>query len=119
MNDQRRRFKSRTQRNGYRGRNNRPSSNKSHFQSNGNMGRSNGSMTNPFNVEKTMQKYLQLAKDALSSGDPVLHQNYLQHAEHFSRRLADLNGKPKEIKMNNNSKSTSSPSQEKIDQKES
>ena len=53
-------------------------------------------MTNPFNVEKTAQKYEQLAKDALTSGDPVLQENYLQHAEHFNRRLAELNVKPKE-----------------------
>ena len=53
-------------------------------------------MTNPFNVEKAVQKYQQLAKDALTSGDPVLHENYLQHAEHFNRRLSELNVKPKE-----------------------
>ena len=118
MNDQRRRFKPRPQRNGYRGRNSRTSNNKVHFQSNGNIGRANGSMTNPFNVEKMMQKYLQLAKDALSSGDPVLHQNYLQHAEHFSRRLADLNGKPKEIKINDNNSSNVSSSSEVTQEKE-
>ena len=72
-------------------------------------------MTNPFNVEKTMQKYLQLAKDALSSGDPVLHQNYLQHAEHYSRRLADLNGQTKELKTSSN-KSNLSTSLEKTNQ---
>ena len=42
-------------------------------------------MTNPFNIEKAIQKYKQLAKDALSSGDPILSENYLQHADHFSR----------------------------------
>ena len=31
------------------------------------------------------------AKDALSSGDPILSENYLQHADHFSRKLSDLN----------------------------
>ena len=55
-------------------------------------------MTNPFNVEKAVQKYQQLAKDALTSGDPVLHENYLQHAEHFNRRLSELNFKPKNSK---------------------
>jgi len=30
-------------------------------------------------------KYLSLARDALSSGDPVLAENYLQHAEHYNR----------------------------------
>jgi len=38
-----------------------------------------------------MQKYQQLAKDAQSNGDPVLAQNYLQHADHFLRRYNELN----------------------------
>ena len=51
----------------------------------------NGSMNNIHNVEKTMQKYQQLAKDAQSNGDPVLSQNYLQHADHYLRRYNELN----------------------------
>lgn len=31
------------------------------------------------------EKYIVLARDALSSGDPVLAENYLQHAEHYNR----------------------------------
>jgi hypothetical protein len=31
------------------------------------------------------EKYLSLAREAQSSGDPVLAENYLQHAEHYSR----------------------------------
>ena len=31
------------------------------------------------------EKYMTLARDALSSGDPVLAENYLQHAEHYNR----------------------------------
>lgn len=31
------------------------------------------------------EKYITLARDALSSGDPVLAENYLQHAEHYNR----------------------------------
>jgi hypothetical protein len=31
------------------------------------------------------EKYISLARDAQSSGDPVLAENYLQHAEHYSR----------------------------------
>lgn len=31
------------------------------------------------------EKYVSLARDALSSGDPVLAENYLQHAEHYNR----------------------------------
>ena len=43
------------------------------------------------NVEKAMQKFQQLAKDAQSNGDPVLAQNYLQHADHYLRRYNELN----------------------------
>jgi len=102
MSDQKRRtFRPRNQRSSFRPRNNNGQNSNNHFRSNGegNISRNNGSMTNPFNVEKTAQKYQQLAKDALASGDPVLHENYLQHAEHFNRRLAELNVKPKEKKI--------------------
>ncbi len=31
------------------------------------------------------EKYMSLARDATTSGDPVLAENYLQHAEHYNR----------------------------------
>ena len=34
-----------------------------------------------------MDKYNNLAREALSSGDKILSENYLQHADHFSRIL--------------------------------
>src|SRR5919202_1150946 len=34
------------------------------------------------------EKYLQLARDARSSGDPVAAENYYQHAEHYFRIIA-------------------------------
>src|SRR5436305_6810015 len=34
------------------------------------------------------EKYLQLARDAQSSGDPVAAESYLQHAEHYFRLIA-------------------------------
>src|SRR6201991_5277932 len=34
------------------------------------------------------EKYLQLARDATSSGDRVMAENYLQHAEHYYRIVA-------------------------------
>jgi hypothetical protein len=100
MNNQiRRPFRPRTNKPNFRGRSSssRQGSN-GHFQSsNGNnkFSRNNGSMTNPFNVEKTIQKFQQLAKDAQSTGDPVLVENYLQHADHYSRRLSELNARSK------------------------
>ena len=38
-----------------------------------------------------VDKYNNLAKEALSSGDEVLNQNYLQHSDHFSRILVEVN----------------------------
>ena len=117
MNDSKRRFRPRNQRSNFRPRSNNGQNTNSHFQSNGNnnIARNNGSMTNPFNVEKTAQKYQQLAKDALISGDPVLYENYLQHAEHFNRRLAELNGKPVEKKVDDTNivKESTKPTPEK------
>lgn len=37
------------------------------------------------NASTVAEKYLQLARDAQSSGDSVMEQNYLQHAEHYFR----------------------------------
>ena len=86
-NNRRRNFRPRSQKNGFRRRAGSPNSN-----NNGNMNfNRNGSMNNIHNVEKTMQKYQQLAKDAQSNGDPVLSQNYLQHADHYLRRYNELN----------------------------
>ena len=92
-NNRRRNFRPRPQRNNFRRRNGSMNSNNgTNFNGNGNMNfNRNGSMNNPHNVEKTIQKFQQLAKDAQSSGDPVLVENYLQHADHYSRRLAELN----------------------------
>ena len=38
-----------------------------------------------FNSSKLIQKYSDLAREALSNGDKILYENYLQHAEHFIR----------------------------------
>ena len=40
------------------------------------------------NASTVYEKYLQLARDANSSGDRVMAENYLQHAEHYYRILA-------------------------------
>ena len=40
---------------------------------------------NNLNVSKLIQKYSDLAREALSSGDKILYENYMQHAEHFVR----------------------------------
>ena len=45
---------------------------------------------NNFNSSKLVQKYTDMAREALSTGDKILYENYLQHAEHFIR-LTDNN----------------------------
>tara|TARA_X000001036_G_scaffold341016_1_gene320361 strand:- start:205 stop:585 length:381 start_codon:yes stop_codon:yes gene_type:complete len=94
-NNRRRNFRSRPQKNSFRRRSGSLNSSRSNsLNNNGNLNYNrNGSMNNIHNVEKTMQKYQQLAKDAQSNGDPVLSQNYLQHADHFLRRYNELNEK--------------------------
>ncbi len=106
-NNRRRNFRARPQKNNFRRRNGSMNSNGGiNYNSNGNMNfNRNGSMSNPHSVEKAIQKFQQLAKDAQSSGDPVLVENYLQHADHYSRRLAELNEKNKDnslVDKNNN-----------------
>ena len=92
-NNRRRNFRTRSQKNNFRRRGGSINSNSSSsINNNGNMNfNRNGSMNNIHNVEKTMQKFQQLAKDAQSNGDPVLAQNYLQHADHYLRRYNELN----------------------------
>ena len=43
------------------------------------------------NAEKLIEKYNNLAKEALLSGDRILSENYFQHADHFSRIVANKN----------------------------
>ena len=92
-NNRRRNFRNRSPKNNFRWRSAPLSSGSSNgLGNNGNMSfNRNGSMNNVHNVEKTMLKFQQLAKDAQSNGDPVLAQNYLQHADHYLRRFNELN----------------------------
>lgn len=55
----------------------------------------NGHSRNNFrpslSAEKSFEKYTSLAKEAMSSGDKTLSENYLQHADHFMRIIEDRN----------------------------
>ena len=42
-------------------------------------------------VEKLLERYKLLAKEALSSGDKILSENYLQHVDHFERMVSYKN----------------------------
>ena len=119
MNHQRKRNFRPRQRNNFRRR--ISSSNKSQngqfHHNNGNTNfKRNGSMSNPLSLEKTIQKFNQLAKDAQSMGDPVLVENYLQHADHYSRRLSEIKLRSQEInKSKEELKTTDDSSQKKED----
>ena len=44
---------------------------------------------NNHNASKLIEKYNNLAREALSSGDKILSENYFQHADHFTRVLSE------------------------------
>ncbi len=58
---------------------------------------------NNYNAPKLIEKYNNLAREALSSGDKILSENYFQHADHFTRIL---NEKETQKKIFNNRSST-------------
>ena len=46
---------------------------------------------NGLKAEKLLEKYNNLAKEALSSGDKILSESYYQHADHFLRVIENKN----------------------------
>tara|TARA_Y100000996_G_scaffold303807_1_gene241087 strand:- start:350 stop:799 length:450 start_codon:yes stop_codon:yes gene_type:complete len=58
----------------------------SNFSSNENFKRKAPGRNN-HNAPKLIEKYNDLAREALSNGDKILSENYLQHADHFTRIL--------------------------------
>ena len=58
---------------------------------------------NNHNAPKLIEKYNNLAREALSSGDKILSENYFQHADHFTRIL---NEKEIQKKIFNNKSSS-------------
>lgn len=51
-------------------------------------------------AEKLFEKYSSLAREAMSSGDKTLSENYLQHADHFIRVIEDKNRNRNQIRVN-------------------
>ena len=56
-------------------------------------------------AEKLLEKYNSLAKEALTSGDKTLSENYLQHADHFLRVIEDKNNYLNQNKIKNDDRS--------------
>ena len=83
------------------------------FKSNGDRGKFNNNFSNNdnfqrkipgrnnHNASKLIEKYNNLAREALSVGDKILSENYLQHADHFTRILSEQENY-KKIKFNEN-----------------
>ena len=84
-NNRKHRFKSNNDRN-FRKRPINPHKNQNDFNSNIDFRHRNPGRNNQ-NAAKLIDKYNNLAREALSSGDKILSENYLQHADHFSRIL--------------------------------
>ena len=61
---------------------------------------------NNHNASKLIEKYNNLAREALSSGDKILSENYFQHADHFTRILKEQDIKKKNNIVNNEAESS-------------
>ena len=75
---------------------------------------------NGFNAEKLLEKYNNLAKEALTSGDKILSESYYQYADHFlrvieNRNLIQNNSKPP--LSNSSIEENSSPQKQKNSEK--
>ena len=87
-------FKNNNRRNRFR-----PNSDRNFKKRNGNGHKLNGDFNNNSefkrknpgrnnqNAAKLIEKYNDLAREALSNGDKILSENYLQHSDHFARIL--------------------------------
>ena len=84
-NFRRSRYKNHLDRNNHRNDNGKISSD---LQNGSNFFRKNTGRNN-HNASKLVEKYSNLAREALSNGDKILSENYFQHAEHFIRVLEE------------------------------
>ena len=72
---------------------------------------------NNHNASKLVEKYSNLAREALSNGDKILSENYFQHAEHFIRVLEEKENSLNKNQILKESKSNpESNGKEKIDE---
>ena len=96
-NHRRSRFKSSSDRN-FRKRNGNGQKVNGEFNNNLDFKRRNPGRNNQ-NASKLIDKYKDLAREALSNGDKILSESYLQHADHFSR-IINSQEISKEMNMN-------------------
>ena len=86
-NHKRNRFRSNGDRN-FKKRNGESHTFRSDYSSNVNFQRKFAGRNN-HNASKLVEKYNDLAREALSKGDKILSENYFQHADHFARILSE------------------------------
>ena len=67
---------------------------------------------NNHNAPKLIEKYNDLAREALSNGDKILSENYLQHADHFTRILNEKESFRKEKFLENKNEKMNGSSDE-------
>ena len=84
-NHRRNRFRSNSDRN-FKKRNGNGHKLNGDFNNNSEFKRKNPGRNNQ-NAAKLIEKYNDLAREALSNGDKILYENYLQHSDHFARIL--------------------------------
>ena len=70
---------------------------------------------NNHNAPKLIEKYNDLAREALSNGDKILSENYLQHADHFTRILNERESIRKEKFSETNTSNNNENNDENID----
>ena len=63
-------------------------------------------------AERLFEKYNTLAKEALTSGDKTLSENYFQHADHFMRIIEDKNRNQNRVQVLDKTASDNKPSAE-------
>ena len=73
---------------------------------------------NNHNAPKLIEKYNDLAREASSSGDKILSENYLQHADHFTRIMNEQDALRKERFTANKVESEENSEEEKSVKKE-
>ena len=86
----------------------------SNFSSNENFKRKAPGRNN-HNAPKLIEKYNDLAREALSNGDKILSENYLQHADHFTRVLNEKDSFRRDKHLENRSENISDIVEENID----
>ena len=67
---------------------------------------------NNHNAPKLIEKYNNLAREALSGGDKILSENYFQHADHFTRILNDQEKMKRAKNLENHSNNSDLDSKE-------